>query len=384
MKTHVKLLVLAMVLVMFTFCLAACVGGIGGGDTTTEATTTTEAPAVTTTTAGDLGYDPADFGVIVPEEVPYTGSAIDVVDVFKASGTKTSIKYTLIDANENVIRELGTTKPVDCGTYKVTVTFSWTKNDKTDPLPAPMTAIFNVVPGSLAAVKDEFGAKEIEILFKSTGMSFNPVGTAMQTGFLPDGIISSASIVKIANATDTGAGTPVAEAGKITSADGAGYFRVTFTYAEEEGLDNYTDEATVSYSAVVYARAIEKTVAKVATAPTMTGNLSQYGAALFESEYQAAELKDGKTVNVKKYTPEPDYSTRVYKFNNDAPAVSEQTPAEPAAVTPQKLAEPPTCGEHNHQTQAEPVSPNVLTLLAAVAKYANCSAPPNVTSVAAA
>ena len=176
------------------------------------------------------------------------------------------------------------------------VTFSWTKNDKTDPLPAPMTAIFNVGPGSLAAVKDEFGAKEIEILFKSTGMSFNPVGTAMQTGFLPDGIISSASIVKIANATDTGAGTPVAEAGKITSADGAGYFRVTFTYAEEEGLDNYTDEATVSYSAVVYARAIEKTVAKVATAPTMTGNLSQYGAALFESEYQAAELKDGKTV----------------------------------------------------------------------------------------
>ena len=296
MKTHVKLLVLAMVLVMFTFCLAACVGGIGGGDTTTEATTTTEAPAVTTTTAGDLGYDPADFGVVVPEEVPYTGSAIDVVDVFKASGTKTSIKYTLIDANENVIRELGTTKPVDCGTYKVTVTFSWTKNDKTDPLPAPMTAIFNVVPGSLAAVKDDFGAKDIEILFKATGMSFSPVGTAMQTGFLPDGIVSSASIVKIQSATDTGAGTPVAEAGKITSADGAGYFRVTFTYAEEAGLNNYTDEATVSYSAVVYARAIEKTVNKVATAPTMTGNLSQYGAALFESQYQAAELKDGKTV----------------------------------------------------------------------------------------
>ena len=242
-----------------------------------------------------LGYDPDDFAIIAPETVPYTGKAIDVIDIEKAAGTKTRIKYEKIDANGNVIEDRGTTKPVDCGIYKATVTFSWTKNDKTDPLPAPMSAIFTVVPGSLAAVKDDFGAKSMEILFKATDMNFDPVGSAMQTGYLPDGIVASASIVKLTSATDTGAGTPVATAGKITSADGAGYFRVTFTYAEEAGLNNYTDENTVSYSAVVYARAIEKTVPKVTTVPTMTGDLTEYGAALFETEYQAAELKSGTT-----------------------------------------------------------------------------------------
>ena len=293
MKTHVKLLVLAMVLVMFTFCLAACVGG-GNGDGTTTAATTTEAP-VTTTTAGALGYDPDDFAVVVPAEVPYTGKAVDVVDVEKAPGTKTTIKYEKVDANDVTIADLGTTKPTDCGRYKVTVTFLWTKNDKTDPLPAPMSEYFTIVPGSLAAVKDDFGAKDLDILFKATGMDFDPLTSAMMTGFLPDGIVASASIVKLTSATDTGAGTAVATPGKITSADQAGYFRVTFTYAEEEGLNNYTDESTVSYSAVVYARAINKTVNKVTTAPTMTGDLSQYGAVLFESKPQAAELKSGTT-----------------------------------------------------------------------------------------
>ena len=116
MKTHVKLLVLAMVLVMFTLCLAACGGG---GDTTT----TTEAPATTTaatTTAAPVGA----FEVEVTAENKYTGKEITPVYVAeKPVGTKTSIVYEKVDANGNVIATLPAgEKPVDCGNYKVTVT----------------------------------------------------------------------------------------------------------------------------------------------------------------------------------------------------------------------------------------------------------------------
>lgn len=282
MKTHVKLLVLAMVLVMFTFCLAACVGG--GGDSTT---TTTE-PTVTTTTAPTASYDPTEFGVVVDEEVGYTGSALDVVDILVPGGVRTSITYVRLNADGTVAEELGKTKPTNVGTYKVTVEFFWQKAGKTDPLPAPMSDTFAVVPGSLAAQKDDFGAKDIEILYKNAGMDFDPLTSALITGFVPDGIVRSATIQKLA---DKDATSGEAIGSKITSTNGAGYYLVTVTYAEEAGADNFNDENTVSHTAKVYARAIEKTVA-YKTGLAVDGDLTKYGAALFTTEYQPYTTKD--------------------------------------------------------------------------------------------
>lgn len=282
MKTHVKLLVLAMVLVMFTLCLAACGGG---GDTTT----TTEAPATTTaatTTAASVGA----FEVEVTAENKYTGKEITPVYVAeKPVGTKTSIVYAKVDANNNVIATLPAgEKPVDCGNYTVTVTLSWT-GDRSGALPAPFVGNFTIVPGSLATANADdkmFSAKDIDVLFKNEGMNFDPIDSALAVGFLPTGLNRVATIEKLADKDDA-SGTATAVAGKITSADGAGYFKVTLTYVEAAGVDNYTDENTVSHTAIVYAREITKTVNYVATAPALDGVIdTAYGAALFTTKHQ--------------------------------------------------------------------------------------------------
>ena len=295
MKTHVKLLVLAMVLVMFTFCLAACVGG-GGGDTTT----TTEAPVTTT-----AGSDFSDFSVEVEESVTYTGEELkNIVDAVCPQGTNganAEIKYAMIDANGNVLKELaGTARPTDVGLYQVTVTFKWRKADRTDPLPDPVVKTFTVTPASLNAAADAhaFGTKDSdEFLYKPSGIEYDPLKSVL-TGKLPKNVNVSASIVKLGD-TATSTGTePTKTAGKITSADGAGYFKVTVTYAEATGKDNYTDENTVSNTTIVYAREINKIVEKV-DAFALSGDLSKYGDALFTTEYQDYIMnEDGKTFTV--------------------------------------------------------------------------------------
>lgn len=287
MKTHVKLLVLAMVLVMFTLCLAACGGG---GDTTT----TTEAPATTTaatTTAAQVG----SFEVEVTASNPYTGKEINPVYVKeKPVGSKTTITYAKVDLEGNVIETLASgKKPVDCGNYKVTVALSWT-GDRTGALPADFVGNFTIVAGSLASANADdkmFSAKDIDVLFKNEGMNFDPIDSALAVGFLPAGLNRVATIEKLAD-KDATSGTATAVAGKITSADGAGYFKVTLTYVEAAGVNNYTDEETVSHTAIVYARNIDKIVDHVATAPALDGVVdAAYGEALFTSKYQPI-LKD--------------------------------------------------------------------------------------------
>ena len=287
MKTHVKLLVLAMVLVMFTLCLAAC----GGGG---ETPTTTEAPATTTaatTTAAQVG----SFEVEVTASNPYTGKEITPVYVKeKPVGSKTTITYAKVDLEGNVIETLASgKKPVDCGNYKVTVALSWT-GDRTGALPADFVGNFTIVAGSLASANADdkmFSAKDIDVLFKNEGMNFDPIDSALAVGFLPAGLNRVATIEKLADKNAT-SGTATAVAGKITSADGAGYFKVTLTYVEAAGVNNYTDEETVSHTAIVYARNIDKIVNHVATAPAVDGVVdAAYGEALFTSKYQPI-LKD--------------------------------------------------------------------------------------------
>lgn len=284
MKTHVKLLVLAMVLVMFAFCLAACGGGNGDTSTTTTTAPTTTAPVTTTAPPDTIELD-----VLVDENVTYTGAELRVVDVEKPVAVDVvSTTYKKLDANGNMIGDLGEDMPIDCGIYEVTVTFGWRDTTKADPIPAPISKIFTVVPASLeTASKDKegndvFGAKGTEILFKTVGMDFDPLDSVTY-GKLPGGIVPVASIEKLA---DKNATSGVAIGSKITSDNGAGYYKVTIKYVEETGKDNFTDENQVSHSAVVYARAINKTIPYV-TDFQLDNDLTKYGDPLFETEYQA-------------------------------------------------------------------------------------------------
>ena len=290
------LTIVGVVFVILGFLLGLVLGNAFDEDdfTTTTAYPTTTAPMTTTTAPWIDWYDPSDFDVIVPDTVGYTGKALNVVDIMKPAGVKTATTYQKLDAYGWVIEERGNEKPVDCGLYQVTVTFSWTRNDKTDPLPSPISRVFSVVPGSLAAMHDEFGAKDSETLFKTTNMRYDPLNDDnLIVGSVPYGIVRSASIVKLSSKYDYGAGTPTYVAGKITSADGAGYYRVTITYAEENGKDNFWDEATLSDTAIVYVRPIEKTANKVASnAITLDGEIDAlYGAPVFETMYQAHTTK---------------------------------------------------------------------------------------------
>ena len=298
MKTHVKLLVLAMVLVMFTFCLAACVGG-GNGDTTT-----TEAPATTTTAAPETPSGEG-FDVVIANQgaIPFTGSALNVATIVKPEGiggVRTALAYKLVDASGATIKDLGNEKPVDCGKYTVTVTFTWQDTAKEGVPCAPITKEFTVVAGELEKQHKNFSAKDSETLFKTTNMSYDPLNDSdLLVGNLPKGVVRVATITKYDPDTQT-AGAATAVAGKITTTDGAGYYKVTITYVEEEGKDNFSDEATLSDTAIVYVRPINKTANKVATnAITVDGEIeSAYGAPVFETKYQAhvTKDKDGKQV----------------------------------------------------------------------------------------
>ena len=236
--------------------------------------------------------DSLGIGLTVADSVEYTGKRLIPYTVTKPGRVRIRSYFLKYQWNEhgNLVSITPVEAVVDTGIYSVTVSFSWPSDSgMTDPLPDPISKTFTVTPGSLAAAEGDFGATDIEILYRKDGMDFDPVDSALVTGVLPEGIVRKASIRKLASA-DATSGEAIGAA--ITSANGAGYYLVTINYAEEEGHDNFYDENTVSHSAVVYVREIDKVASFVVRPPAVDGSIdSCYGEALFETEYQPT-LKD--------------------------------------------------------------------------------------------
>ena len=203
---------------------------------------------------------------LVTQDTPFTGTAIKGGYGISNRVTFANVTYTfkMIDpVTGDVIEDLGTTQPIASGTYEVTATLIFKlaakEEDKQYTLPAPMTARMTVTAGTLDAAKLLYGAKDTEIYFRDD-LNFDPATSAIPYGIPSVGLERTYSIVKLASKEDTGAGTAVATAGRITAADGAGYYRVTIGYFEVDSGTSWTNEQDITHTAIVHVREIEKQV----------------------------------------------------------------------------------------------------------------------------
>ena len=290
MKTRFKLLVLALALLVVAFCIAAC--GEDPADTTAPATSapassapassapassapassdpgttppTSQAPTTPPPAAGTLHPDCVGLE-LVTEDTPFTGGTVATSWGLSKRISFADVTYTFrqIDpVSGALIANLEKTKPVKSGTYEVTASFTFKRNakdeDKQYTLPEPMTKRFVVTAGTLDPAKINFGAKDTEIYMRPS-LNFNPAESTVVVGTPSVGLERNFSIVKLASKDDTSAGTAVTTPGRITEADGAGYYRVTIGYTEKDNGENWTNEQSVTHEAIVYVRTIEKQV----------------------------------------------------------------------------------------------------------------------------
>ena len=288
MKTRVKLLMFVLVVVAALLCVAACNGGGGevtDAPTTTAPTTTTEAPVTTTeapvttpapvTTTAPVTTDPgttptpppatgtvhehAANAELVATGTTYTGKALTnkgyALRGANTSAGKIRVAYSFQKLDPTTLAPVGeasSTAPVDAGTYKITATFSWgvaaTDDDKAYTLPEPLTATWEVAPMEITTVN--FGAKDYETFYyDSLALDVAAANSVVTSGTPIAGLVRSFAVAKVDNADGD---NPVSQVGTVIAA--AGYYKVTITYVEETGKENFANEDTLSHDAIVYIR----------------------------------------------------------------------------------------------------------------------------------
>lgn len=286
MKARIHLLLLVLVLMLVVVSIAAC------GDTpaettpaatTTESATTTAGTAATTTaavtTATTTGEPsgPSGSGNPLPgvekmelklQNTVYTGKAIAANNFTVANRPRDYVNavftWERIDADGNRLEDLGSGAPVEAGRYRVTASFTW-RNSKTEEaysgtyvLPDPLTGILIVEADDLTTTNKNFGAIEDTLeMFYYDGIAYEPTAEEILTGTLPTGLVPS---YKIEYVKDSAGNDVTAEV--VTAPSKPGYFKITVSYAEVEGKDNYAKEDQVKHEAMIRLREIDKQVLK--------------------------------------------------------------------------------------------------------------------------
>ena len=271
MKSRSKLFLFVLVIVVTVLCIAACGLGGGGGDTTTAPATTTTpsttAPATTTAPAddnivpGEVHPDAAGVTVGV-SETTYTGKVITIGYAVRGKGPKVSITLSFQQIDPSTRQPLAgvapVSQPVQAGTYLLTATFGWstaaTDADKAATLPDPIVKDFVVSPMTMNASNLPFGAKDHET-FYYTGLSYDIADTeAVATGDLFNGLLRSYSVSKVDDAEGT---NPVPMTGTVISE--AGYYKITVSYTEPAGTENFANEAGISHDAILFIHEVVET-----------------------------------------------------------------------------------------------------------------------------
>ncbi len=287
MKTRFKLLMFVLVLVVAVLCIASCGGG-NGDDTTTEppksttdpaasttapGDTTTAAPGDTTTAAPDVPTVPPSSDLVPgalhpqaskivfnPTKATYTGTEISTG--YRVTGHNNYFTATFsflpVDANNQPIA--GATpvaQPVAAGKYQVTATFDWgsraTEADKLCLLPDPIVRFFTVeqlklnksnIVGSTQNF-ETFYHDNLALDIAGTDTSASPV----VSGKLKNGLNRAFKVERVADEKGT---DPQPFAGTVITEEG--YYKVTVTYVEPTGADNFEGEDGISHHAIVHVR----------------------------------------------------------------------------------------------------------------------------------
>lgn len=270
MKTRKILLGLFLLVVLASLCFVACGDN---GDATTPAATTTAAPAATTTaaaattTATPTTTAPAGPQAIpsidevelnVSNDITYTGSALKGNAYALANVRKiqqyVSVAYTFkkVDAEGNMIADLGTDRPVDAGRYTVTATFTFNEGYTAEQyiLPEPMTATLVINPAD--------ASKLANFKLNDTVKYFVPGSTYTLEleGTLPNGVSVTYTMKNAAGET-------------VESANAIGVYTVTATFTNT--TENFTAIAPVTATLT-----IEKAPKEVLKyTPVMDGKVDQ-------------------------------------------------------------------------------------------------------------
>ena len=208
-----------------------------------------------------------------------------------------SFTYYRIDpVSGSVIADLGSLAPVDAGTYLVTPHLSYntlaSSYDRAFMLPQPQPARLVIYPATFTG--NGLAATATE-LYYTANLSVPVAESTIVSGTLPAGIARTVQVAKLSGSNDASNGIPVAVPGYITAADGTGYYRVTVTYTELDGKDNYSGEANISHTALVYIREISKQV-KRADSIKIDGviDAAYLESASYTTCYQDSSVSNGK------------------------------------------------------------------------------------------
>lgn len=270
MKTRKILLGLFLLVVLASLCFVACGDN---GDATTPAATTTAAPAATTTAAaatttatptttapaGPVAIPSIDeVALNVADNITYTGSALKgnayaLTNVRKIQ-EYVSVAYTFkkVDAEGNMIADLGTERPVDAGRYTVTATFTFNEGYTAEQyiLPAPMTEELVIKPADASQLAN--------FKLNDTTRYFVPGSTYTLEleGSLPPGVSVTYTMKNAAGET-------------VESADAIGVYTVTATFTNS--TENFTEIDPVTATLTI--EMAPKNVLKYT--PVMDGKVDQ-------------------------------------------------------------------------------------------------------------
>ncbi len=289
MKFRAKLLITVLTLLLVVVCAVACTGGGAGDDTTAPAATTTAAgtSSAVTTTAPVSGNATVTTAVTTTVTSPPGSTTLSTAGQDKLkfddktvvyNGNSQNISVTGLSHTPYLTATYDLGRQTEVGTYTVTVTFSFKKEEYAASyvLPAPMTATLTITKATAS-----IGTFPAATEFYFPGCEYDLV----LDGTMPKGLTVEYSMTKVKDADGNDVNVPVA-AGKATE---AGVYDVTATFIDAnnnyEPITPLTTQLTVKQS--------DKQVLKYTA--QIDGKLD--AAYLSSASYETAYYKDDDSVD---------------------------------------------------------------------------------------